>query len=356
MDADVEGDGVPLHLGLHGHHVGKEVAVIGVEVGDRILVLRDALHQLLLIVDIAGTHTEDLLELEGRVLGVADEVDRLDVVLRSLVDLDVDIDLLTVVRLVDRVPQDLCVAVALGVIGLEDILQVLLVLLFHELLRTEDLEDTAPGALGEVEDLIRLLHSAPQGVVAEHLVADEVDGRDLRLRILIDVKDHHHIAGTGVVLEDGGTHLDVAESLSVIESLDLNLGPVENIGRDEGPLGERLEATVAEILLLALLHPIELKSGQPRALGDMDREPDRVALHTVGIDADIGEESIAEVVTHRLADLLTWHGDPLSQTKTGDIAHHHILVALIADHPQSGDHSRDGTSVGDIRQGRQAVR
>ena len=241
-------------------------------------------------------------------------------------------------------------------IGLEDILQVLLVLLFHELLSTEDLEDTAPGALGEVEDLICLLHGTPQGVVAQHLVTDEVDGRDLRLRILIDVKDYYHIAGTGIVLEDGGAHLDVAKSLSVVESLDLDLGPVEDIGRDEGSLSKWLEATATEILLLALFYPIHLKACQARALRDMDREPDRVALHLVCIDADIGEESVAEVVTHRLADLLPRHGDPLSQTETGDIAHHHILVALITDHSQPGDHSRDGTSVGDIRQGRQAVR
>ena len=150
--------------------------------------------------------------------------------------------------------------------------------------------------------------------------------------------------------------LDVAKSLGIVEALDLYLGSIEDIGSDKGPLSEWLEPTGAEVLLLALLHPIHLKACQARPLGDMDREPHRVSLHAVGIDADIGEKPVAEVVAHRLADLLTRHGNPLTDTETGDVAHHHILVALIADHPQPGNYSRDGTGVRDIRQSCKAVR
>ena len=101
------------------------------------------------------------------------------------------------------------------------------------------------------------------------------------------------------------------------------------------------------------LTTLEENNVRLRTIGDLKGLPDEPREALEGL---VESTKSNTGITLVLAYLLTRHGDPLTQTKTGDIAYHHILVALITDHSQPGDHSRDGTSVGDIRQGRQAVR
>ena len=148
-DADVERYGVALDVGLDGIYACEDVAIIIVEVAHSVLIGGEAALQALLVVDVAWADAEDLLQHLAGVLSVPDEAYILDVVLLPFVQTQVDVHLALAWDGDDAIGEELGVAVAVGLVLLDEVLQVLLVVGVDELLLAEDLQEggqCAPSA------------------------------------------------------------------------------------------------------------------------------------------------------------------------------------------------------------------
>ena len=97
-DAHLDIDGVVVDVHLDGLDVGEHVTVVVVVVSGSVVVFAQALLDMSLVVDIAALHAEDGVQIVGGDNGITHPRDVADVVLVALIELDIDIDVLVVVR------------------------------------------------------------------------------------------------------------------------------------------------------------------------------------------------------------------------------------------------------------------
>ncbi len=138
------------------HEVIEQVTVVHVQVGHSVLVFGESLVHQLLVVYVAGLEFEIGVEYFIGVYRVAHPCNILDIVLASLVDVDVNIDHLLVVRHY-RVSHDFGVAIALFVVLLEYAVKVVAVIVLNEFFLLEQVQNLAV--------FIGFLHGALQLVV-----------------------------------------------------------------------------------------------------------------------------------------------------------------------------------------------
>ena len=242
-DAHLEVDGVSYDVDLCGVEAVEDVALVPVHVSDGILVAREAFLYEFLVIHVAFLHAEDIRELLGVIYRVAHPFDVADVVFLSLIDLYEDIDVLVVVGR-DAVGYDACVAIAVFVVFLYEVLLVFLISFGSVFLRLEEgveltrLVGLCQRALGEERTL---------DFLQRHLVvSDDGDLVDFHLLFLVDfdIENHHVLLRHIVALTY--VYLCVVEAFVVKVFLCQHLGSRNHVRRDLRTLHE------AEFLLHVL--------------------------------------------------------------------------------------------------------
>ena len=229
-------------------NAGKHISIIIIEVTDSVVVQVDALFEELLVVDVARLHAQHLREALRLVHGVAHPIDVADMVLVTLLHLDVYIDGLVIVCH-HRVGHDVCIAVSVLVILVYEQLLVLVVQVVDKLLRTEEM---APVAL-----LVGLLHCPLQLLFVEGGVTSDIDLVDLDLLLLVDVDIEDEVVGLSHVVALHDVDLGILEALLIEVALDDNLGTIHHVGRNLVAL-TKIEFGL-QVVLLRLLHTGEVE-------------------------------------------------------------------------------------------------
>ena len=164
-DAHFQGDAVAFDVFFDGYELEEEVSVVHIQRVDCIVVGAEAFVHVLLVVHVAGLHSEDVVEYGVGVYGVAYPVDVFDVVAFAFVDGDVYVDEFFVVGH-DAVADDDGVAVSFFVIFFDDSVEVVLVVLFDEFFLAEEVY--------QLVFFVGFLHCALDLVGREDLVAGDV--------------------------------------------------------------------------------------------------------------------------------------------------------------------------------------
>ncbi len=311
-------DGVAVDTYLDGVHVEEEVALVGVEFGDGVIVLDEAFVEFLEVVGVAAFDAEDGVEVFVGIDGVADPCDVAEEVLLALIDSEIDVHAGGVFGRADyAVGDDLRIAVADFVVLVDDQLLVVLKLLRDEFLGAEEVDDVV---------VVGLLHGVVDLVVSERLVARDVDVSDLGFRLFIHVDSHFDVARVVFVVEL--EHLD----LGVVEAF---FGKVlgDDLLRTVGEVGRHLSAFLYadfdfDVLFLALFQAVVCHVGDTGALFEGYLEPDFVALNLGGFDFDIGEEPLFPEAFERLGDLVARHLNLVAHRQAREADEHEILVTV----------------------------
>ena len=311
-------DGVAVDTHLDGLDIEEEVALVGVEFGDGIIVLVEAFVEFLEVVGVAALDAEDGVEVFVGVNGVADPCDVAEEVLCALIDSEIDIDAGGIFGGTDyAVGDDLGVAVADFVVLLNDQLLVILKLLRDEFLGAEEVDDVV---------VVGLLHGVVDLVVSQRLIARDVDVSDFGFRLFVHVD----------------SHFDVARVVFVVELEHLDFGIVEaffgKIFGDDflctvGEVGRHLSAFLYayfdfDVLFLALFQAVICHIGDTGTLFEGYLEPYLVTLNLGGFDFNIGEEPLFPEAFERLGDLVARHLNLVAHCQTGEADEDEILVTV----------------------------
>ena len=95
-DTHFEINGVAINVDFSGFDVREHVAMVVIEVGNRIIIRADALGKELLIVDISFLHAKHCIELFGGINGISYPSDIAQVVALTFFYLYIDINMLVI--------------------------------------------------------------------------------------------------------------------------------------------------------------------------------------------------------------------------------------------------------------------
>ena len=224
--AHLQVDGISVDIDFGRIDVREHVTIVIIEVGNRIIVLIESLFQQLLVIYITLLHTQNAIQVEGIVYGITRPCDISQIISLAFSHLDVYIYML-VIKVAHAVFQNLCIAITVLVVFLDQFLLIFLPTLRCKLLGFEEsgkltsLMSLGKGTLGEESTL-----DLP---VAQLLVT--VDGNlvylDLFLLVYYHIKDYLSLVCHVITL----VNLDVGvlETLVVEVFLGKNLGTVQHV-------------------------------------------------------------------------------------------------------------------------------
>jgi len=325
-DAHLQRDGVSVDALLDGDEVEEQVSVVCVEARHGVLVLVGALVQHLLVVDVAGIHTQHGVKRLGGVDCVAYPVDVGNVIFLALVHVQENVDGL-VVEPGHGVVGDFGVAVTKFVVLVDDALAVVGEVLVHEFLLAEQFQQVAL--------LVGLLHGPLQLAVRQDLVALDVDLMYLHSGVAVDVDGQHgmvFLAEVGL-LRDGDD--GVLEAFLVVVLLDDLLGAVDDVGGQL--LSLHHSEPLSQVFLLAALGTVEPQLRHSGLLLEADVQPYLVAGDLVDVDLHLGVESLAPEALHGVGDVLARNLDLVADGQTGVTDHHIVVSGLDSGGPDAGD-------------------
>ena len=314
----LKGDWVAVYVLLDGYELIEEITLILIDVGYVVVIALvgvGALLENLLVVDIAGLHVEHIVKEVARIDGVAHPVDWADVVLLALFKGDVDVDGLVVVGDY-AVAQDFCVTVALFVILFDDAVQVVLEVAFNKLLLAEEVDELAL--------LVGLLHRALDGVVAQHLVAVDVDFVYLHLVVLVDIDVDNVFAGCRQVGSLLDAHIGVTEALLRVEGLYYLLCAVYDVGGYLVTLHQL--QLLFEILALTAACAVVVYGCDAGLRLQCEFEPHLVAIHLLDLYLNRREESLTGKSFCGVGYVVTGYFDEVAYVESRVSYHDVVLV------------------------------
>ncbi len=201
----LEVDTVVLDIDFDRLHIEKQIAAIGIQLRDGIIIALQTLVEHLEIVGVALFDTQRGIEQLVGIDRVADPVDIAHVVFLALADGHIDIDTSGVVGVRnDAVRHDVGIAVTDFVILFDDGKLVLLVLFGDEFFGSEEVDDIV---------IIRLLHRLVDLRVGQRLVAGDINLAHFCFGLLIHVDGYLDIARVVLIVELQHLHLGIVESL-----------------------------------------------------------------------------------------------------------------------------------------------
>ena len=331
-DTNLDINGVAVNADLHRTGTEEQVTVVHVQGGQVVAVLFhcQVFVEQRLVVDVALVDAEELSEQRGRIDRVADEFNVAEIVLPSLVDIDVDVHF--VGFHVESVVRDDGVAVTKLVIAVDEVHLVLLVIGFDELRGFEDtefhavgeivvqmildilglviarvLEEIGDGGVGlvkrhEAESLLGLFHGTEQHGIRDAVVAVDGDFFNLDLLGLMDVEQE--VDRVFHLLVGDLLHIDltaVEAFVDVVSPNDVLAGDL-HVVIDNVAL--RYTHLLAKVVFLVLGGSLETESNKAGAFLKADVQKDKVALHAGGGDFHIFVEPRAPKALYSLGNFL----------------------------------------------------
>ena len=320
----------------------EDVSIVPIFISDGIVIARKSLLEIGLVVHISLLHVEQTREVISRIDGVADPCYVADVVLLSLINLQVDVHML-IVDIPDTVLQYLSVTVSVLVIFRYEVLLILCPSVRCELLRLEKVAQLPglvyllEGAFGEqvtFQLLIRQLAVA---------INEDMPYPHFLLFVDINVEDDLILVGHIITLAD--VHLSILVSLVVEVFLGEGLRAVYHVRGYLSSLDK--SELLVHILALAFLQSDVVDSRDARTCLQIDVQVDLVSDEGVGRYRHIGEQSMLPVALYGLRNLVSRQRYFLSDGKSGDTCENIIIVSLYARCGQSADdNSLRSTGIG----------
>src|SRR5690606_26281359 len=217
---------------------------------------------------------------------------RADVVLRPLLDLDLDDDALAAVRQlgdVERVAEDAGAVVPPVVVEGDEVLEVLVERLLVERLAAPE---APPPVLG------RVLEPFAEGALAEDFVAGEAHVDDFEALALVHVEDEADAA----VVADGALHVHLGPAKALLGEVPADdlLAPAD-VGDADGPAAQERQL-IHQVVALAALDALDGVVAQARLFLDADEEEHPVAHDAVGHDLHVREEADAVELADGLSE------------------------------------------------------
>ena len=309
--ANFEVDAVFVDLDFNGIGTEEDITVVVILVADGIFVGVESLVEQRLVVDVTLFHAQGGFECLRGVDGVAHPGDVAQVVARSLVEFEVDIDVLVVIGH-DTIGHNHGVAIAPTVHLFDEQTLVFFVFVGEEFARSEGDPLFEGGAVAGF--LHRIFEWRDHfGIYAGDV--DFVDG-DFVAFVHIDVYNHAIIGRDILPLCD--VDLDILVALLFEILLDAQFGPIHEVGRDLVACLERNARF--DLLALRLFESGESHFRDAGLGGELDMEIDFVPDNAVGQDLHVGEEPLFPVVLNGGADFVARHlvGFPHFEVRNAD--------------------------------------
>ena len=292
-DTHFQGNGVAFDFRFDGHKLEEEVAVVHVEVGYGVFVFCRTLVEQCLVVDVTRLDAENVVECRRRIDCVACPRDVGNEVLFAFFHINVDIYGLFVV-LSYAVAYDASIAVAQFVIFLDDEVQVVFVVRFHEFFLAEKVE--------QLSFFVGFLHYSLNLVVAQHLVAGNIDFMNLYLFVLVDVDVDNHFVFLADVRSQSDVDCYVAEALLLEKCSDDIFCSVDDV---LGNLVARHQAeALFQFLFFTLFATSVVDFRDTRLLAQVEHEPRFVAVDFFNANLNFREQSLAPEAFGRIGDVI----------------------------------------------------
>lgn len=319
--ANFEIDAVFVDLDFDGIGAEEDVTVVVILVADGIFVGVESLVEQRLVVDVALFHAQGGFECLRGVDGVAHPGDVAQVVARSLVEFEVNIDVLVVIGH-DAVGHDHGVAIAPTVHFFDEQPLVFFVFVGEEFARSEG-DPLFEG--GAVAGFLHRIFEGRDHFGVDARDVDFVDG-DFVAFVHIDVYNHAIIGRDILPLCD--VDLDILVALLFEILLYAQFGPIHEVGRDLVAGFERNARF--DLLALRLFESGESHFRDAGLGGELDVEIDFVSDDAVGQDLHVGEEPLLPVVLNSGADFVARHLVGFAHFEVGNADEQIFVVALDA--------------------------
>ena len=334
LNTDLQRDRVALHVGLDRIGVEEEVAIVEVDVRHGIVVGAQTLVQLLLVIHLAGLHAQHGHQVVRCVLRVTHETNIFQVVLLSLLNLEMDIYLLLVI-VPNAIREQHRIAITMLVVLCDHIVLIILILFGRELLGAEHLQDTGLPVVVEAELLVRLLHRLLQVASGECGVAFERDSMDLRLLVFINIDVYNDLSLVCGIVFLLDLYVNILKALSIEELLDHQFGTIHNVWSH---LETFLQTQFRiQIFTLALLDAMIVHLRDTRTLLQLHLQPDLVALDFGCQDLYIREQSMLPKAPNGLRDLIARDSHLVAYRKPRKTNQHKVIIVFDSCHLDVGD-------------------
>ena len=285
--AQLEVDTIVVNIFLNRHQLIEEVSLIHICIRHGVVVGGETFLQFLLIVNVAGLHSQEIVELVGIIYGVADPGNITNVIFMTFFKVNVDVDLLVVVWH-DAVAENLGIAIAEFVVFLQNTVEVILIIRLDELFLAEQFEKVAA--------LIGLFYHALQLAVGEHLIAGDIDFMNLDFCMLVDVDVHNHLVFVREVFLKGNLDVGLAETFLIEIFLDNHFGTVHDILRNLIALHE--VKTLLKVFALTFLHSGVNYLGNTRLSAQIEQKPNLVAGDFLDDKLSLGKQALTHQALH----------------------------------------------------------
>ena len=350
-DAHLQIDAIAHHVHFHGVELIEQITIVPIGITHGVLVLGEALVQMLLVVDITLLHVEDVAQAHyvaytiGRINRVAHPCDVADVVLPAFVDFHIDVDMLRI-GIPHAVLKDNGIAITVFIVFLDELLLVFLPTLGGELLRLEERRQLT-SLMGLCKGTLRE-QTALDLLVGQVVVAFDVDVAHLHLLLLVD----HHVEDDAIplrhVLALQDFDVGILEALVVEILLGKNLRTVDDVRMNAHALCHT--ELLLHVLTLRLLQADIVDFRHTRTSCQRDVKPDAVANDGVGGNRHVREQSVTPIALHSVGDLCARHLDLLTDGQTRDSRKGIVLVAIHARDVDASQHECAWCAgIGDVR-------
>ena len=259
-----------------------------------------------------------MVEILVRIDGVTHPADVAEVVFVTLVDSHIYIYACGVIGCgAHAIGYDIGVAVTDLVVFLNDSFLILLILLGHEFLGAEEVDDVV---------VIGFLHRLVNLVVRQGLVAGDVDVSDLGLDLFIHIDINLHVARMVSIVVLQHVNLGVVEAFFGEILLDDRFGAVGDV---RGHLAALVDTDLHfNILFLAFLEAVIDYIRDAWTLLEANLEPYLAALYLGSGNLHVGEESLFPEPTDCFGDLVTGYFNLVAYIQAGETDDDEVLIAV----------------------------
>ena len=315
-------DGVILHIHFDRLDIEEQVTAVGIEFADRVIIVGQTVIEGLEVIYITGFDAQSSIQQFVRIDGVSHPFDRTDIVLVSFADRQIDIDARRVFGVRHHaVRHDICVAITIFVVFLNNRQFVFFVLFGYEFLGTEEVDDIV---------IVGLFHRLVNLAVCQRFITRDINLSDFGLGLLVDSNEHAHVTRmVGVVALQ---NFDIGVMVTFLGEvfLDNRLGVVFEVRRHLRALPDT--CLYFYILFLAFLESFVAYFADTRPLLEGDDEPNLVAFDFLGFNLDAGEQALFPEPFDGFGYLVARHFNLISHSESGEADEHEVLVAVRSFH------------------------
>ena len=320
-------DRVAIDIHLCRIDVREHITIVVIKVANSIFILIESLVQQLLIIHIALLHTEQCRQIVGRVYGVAHPCHVAEEILLTLIHLQIDVHMLSIV-IADTVFQNLGITIAMLIILVDKFLLVFLpafgskLLGFEEAAQLASLMSLGKGTFREESTLYL--------TVAQFLVT--LDGNLVNLCFLLLI--HHYVEDDMIlfchILALVDLDIGILKAFIVEIFLGQNLSTVYHVRSQLSTFHHT--QLLLHILTLALLQTDIVDIGDTWTYRQIDVQIEFITHNRVGSHSHLREQAMLPIAFYRIGNIITRHFYLLAYRQARDTGEYIVFISLDTRH------------------------